>query len=56
MDLAFGDGGGSGSNQEEPLEKGAPAAGERSPRSLVLTVMGMNISVILGLGLWLRCL
>lgn len=55
MDLAFGDGGGRGSNQGEPLEKGAPAA-ERSPRSLVLTVMGINISVILGLQLCLRCL
>lgn len=51
MELAFGDGGGRGTNQEEPLEKGAPPA-EHSCR-LVLTVVGINIDVLLCPELWL---
>lgn len=50
-------GGGSGSSQEEAVEKEAQLVGECFPsHRLVLAVMGITISVVLQLELWLYCL
>lgn len=50
-------GGGSGSSQEEAVEKGAQLVGECFPSHRpVLAVMGITISVVLQLKLWLYCL